>query len=450
MIEIYEQSFKIPVVQSHKDLLSYFKKFIANHLAEGQIPIRFVITGMDSEHYFCELGIIKTEEARFINSAPSIFSFEKRKFQSIDQFNVVLMVPTGIGAEIGGHAGDACPVAKMLASISDHLITHPNVVNASDINEMPENGVYVEGSTLCRLMMGSIALEKVRSNDILFVVDKHSEPSITNDYQNCANAVRATHGLTCRNMIELDPPTQMTIEYTGSGRASGRVAQLGTLLDVLDSNQGDFHALALATHIEFPPAENSKYFKSDGQMINPWGGVEAIFTHAISLLYDLPCAHAPMITAEDLHNSYFSGRHVVDPRMSAEFLSITLSYCIFKGLQKSPRIVSDPLAMQNSSLLRVEDIACLVIPEGCLGLPVLAALEQGITVIAVKENSNLMRNDLSKLPWRPDQYFLVENYWEAAGVLSALKAGIAPGSVRRPLLRVPFSSQKVGKATTCV
>ena len=51
----------------------------------------------------------------------------------------VLIIPTGIGAEIGGHAGDGNPVAKLIASCCDKLITHPNVVNAADINEMPSN-----------------------------------------------------------------------------------------------------------------------------------------------------------------------------------------------------------------------------------------------------------------------------------------------------------------------
>ncbi|MCZ6820872.1 MAG: DUF3326 domain-containing protein, partial [Calditrichaeota bacterium] len=45
----------------------------------------------------------------------------------------------------------------LLASCCDQLITHPNVVNASDINELPANAHYVEGSVLCRLLM--MALE---------------------------------------------------------------------------------------------------------------------------------------------------------------------------------------------------------------------------------------------------------------------------------------------------
>ena len=89
--------------------------------------------------------------------------------------------------------------------------------------------------------------------------------------------------------------------------------------------------------------------------------------------------------------------------------------------------------MNHPSVLTVADVSCLIIPDGCIGLPTLAALEQGIPVIAVRENKNLMNNNLEMLPWRPGQLYLVENYWEAVGVMAAIKAGLAPESVRRPL-----------------
>ena len=75
----------------------------------------------------------------------------------------------------------------------------------------------------------------------------------------------------------------------------------------------------------------------------------------------------------------------------------------------------------------------MVIPDGCVGLPTLAALEQGIPVIAVRENLNLMRNDLRSLPFAPGKLFIVDNYLEAAGVMTALRAGVSLESVRRPL-----------------
>ena len=42
------------------------------------------------------------------------------------------------------------------------------------------------------------------------------------------------------------------------------------------------------------------------------------------------------------------------------------------------------------------------------------------------------RNDLNTLPWAPNQIHVVDNYWEAVGVMTALNAGITPSSLRRP------------------
>ena len=135
---------------------------------------------------------------------------------------------------------------------------------------------------------------------------------------------------------------------------------------------------------------------------------------------------------------------IVDSRMAAEIISMTFLQSVLKGLQRAPRIITGEAALARSDVLTAEDVDCVVIPEGCLGLPTLAALHQGISVIAVRENRNLMRNDLTELPWRPGQFYIAENYWEAAGIVAALKAGIDPGSVRRPLktMRAQTDGQK--------
>jgi hypothetical protein len=130
---------------------------------------------------------------------------------------------------------------------------------------------------------------------------------------------------------------------------------------------------------------------------------------------------------------------VVDPRMAAEAVSTTFMHCLLKGLHRSPQIIRDRDVIVRDSVISAEDVSCLVIPDGCIGLPVLAALEQGIPVIAVKENRNKMKNDLSVLPWNPGQLITVENYWEAAGVMNALKAGVEPKSVRRPMKKAPVT-----------
>ena len=43
-------------------------------------------------------------------------------------YTSVLIVPTGVGAAVGGFAGDALPVARTLAAVSDRVISHPNVI----------------------------------------------------------------------------------------------------------------------------------------------------------------------------------------------------------------------------------------------------------------------------------------------------------------------------------
>ena len=45
----------------------------------------------------------------------------------------LMLVPTGIGCDIGGYAGDALPSARLLAAASGCLITHPNVMNGASL-----------------------------------------------------------------------------------------------------------------------------------------------------------------------------------------------------------------------------------------------------------------------------------------------------------------------------
>ncbi len=218
--------------------------------------------------------------------------------------------------------------------------------------------------------------------------------------------------------------------YTNSGRATGEVTNLEYLWEVLEEHRDDYDAIAISSVIDVPKSFHGEYFKGAGEMVNPWGGVEALLTHAISNYFDAPSAHAPMLESREIANADLG---VVDPRMAAEAISMTFFQCVLKGLQRSPRIVTAENEMRHPGVITAADVACLVIPDGCIGLPTLAALEQGLPVIAVRENKNLMRNNLELLPWVPGQLHMVENYWEAVGVMSALRAGISPKSVRRPL-----------------
>lgn len=431
-MHLYEEELDIPAAPNHRGMLTHISNFVDSHMRDkAAIPIRLVVTASDESSYRCEVGAISGDLPNSCGHPESIFRFVRRRLASPDRFNVVHLVPTGIGAEIGGHAGDATPTAKLLASVSDTLITHPNVVNASDIIDVPDNTLYVEGSVICRLLMGTVGLQPTRANSLLVLMDAHDVPLFNNAVVNSVSGARASYGLRAE-VVKLQPRMHMAWCEARSGRATGRIDQLDPLAGALSECSGRFDAVAITSVIDVPPNAHDDYFRLEGDMINPWGGVEALLTHAISLLYEIPSAHSPMFESINLANS---DPGVVDPRMAAEAVSLTFLQCILKGLQRSPQIITHEDLMHRNSVIAADDISCLVIPDGCVGLPTLAALEQGIPVVAVRENRNVMRNDLQNLPWNTGQLYIAENYWEATGILAALKAGLAPEAVRRPLSR---------------
>ena len=319
------------------------------------------------------------------------------------EFNVVLIIPTGIGWEIGGHAGDANPVAKLLGSICDNLILHPNVVNASDINEMPENALYVEGSILDRFLEGEIELQKIRSNKILIAANEPLH-SVT---INAASAARATIGANVE-IIGLDPPLQMEGRVLKDGRAVGAVSDWQHAVQQIEKYE--FDALALHTYIKVDDEVRLNYYENGGT--NPWGFVEAMASKLMADRLDKPVAHAPCDPIEPLYDK------IVDPRLSAEMVSCSFLHCILKGLHQAPRIGKG---------LSVEDIDCLISPWACVGIPHKACLKKGIPVIAVKENRTVLNDTM------PNEFIFVENYLEAMGHLIAMREGVAVESIRRPI-----------------
>lgn len=417
------KTFQIPVVPHAPNLLQNVGESVSARLEAGETPIRFAVTKSSRSMWQCEVAVQTGD-----SSPESIFRFTERSHEDSTAFNSVMLVPTGIGAEIGGHAGDATPAATLMASVCDSMVTHPNVLNASDLIQIPSNAFYVEGSIIARVLMGTAKLLPVRSNRILVLIQSHEDATFTEAAINAVNAARAYFGLTITEVVVVDPRFRMVSEFGPNGVAIGRIHGMEYIWSILDARIGEFDAVAITSVIEVPFELHKNYYQLQGDVTNPWGGVEAMLTHAVSLRYSLPAAHSPMFESREAADLDVG---VVDPRMAAEVISLTFFQSVLRGLQNSPRIISRNRVVGQS--IGAENISCLVIPDGCLGLPVLAALQQGIPVVVVRENSNLMRNELSELPWKPSQYIVVENYWEAAGVLASLKAGLDPYSVRRPL-----------------
>ncbi len=323
--------------------------------------------------------------------------------------NVAFIIPTGLGCAIGGHAGDATPAAKLIAETCDKLILHPNVVNASDINEMPANALYVEGSILDRFLEGSIELREVASNKVLVAVS----PPVKPETINAVNAARTTIGMDAE-IVKLNIPLVMD-GWVEDGIATGSTAGVDELIEQVSGLS--FDALAIASTIHVPTQVSLDYFRSDGQAVNPWGGIEARVSRQVADALDKPVAHAPIEsddTKGDPELFELLYQEVVDPRVAAEVCSSCYIHCVLKGLHKAPRI---GLGISRDS------VSCLVSPAGCIGRPHRACFDAGIPVIAVEENTTATQD-------RDDRIIYVVNYLEAAGLIMSMRAGVHPESVR--------------------
>lgn len=325
-------------------------------------------------------------------------------------FNVAFIIPTGIGCAIGGHAGDATPAAKLIAQTCDKILLNPNVVNASDINEMPENGLYVDGAMMDGFLRGEYRLKEIRSNRIIIAVNKPVGP----DTINAVNASRITLGADIE-IVELDSPLIME-GYRVDGMPNGKYSGVSALIEQFKNRLNDFDALAIASEIIVPEETALSYFKYGGA--NPWGWIESQVSTLISHSLKKPVAHAPVESMSTINNDalfYLPFNEVVNPRMAPEVISNCYLHCVLKGLHKAPRI--------GASGIHRGSIAALVAPNNCWGEAHAACHVAGIPIISVQENTTVTDKVI------PDA-IMAKNYLEAAGILLCMKTGIQPLSVR--------------------
>lgn len=336
-------------------------------------------------------------------------------------FNVVMIVPTGIGAEIGGHAGDACAAARLLGSVCDTLILHPNVVNGSDINEMPQNSLYVEGGLLDRFLERKTRLLRVRSNRVLVAANSPIPPELVN----AVSAARVTLGVEAE-IVELKTPLHL-VGQVSLRQAHGIVEGWRELVNQV--RDLPFDALAIWSTVETDAYVAYTYLREGG--INPWGKAEAELSRLVGEALDKPVAHAPK--ESDVLKGF---NEIVDPRKAAELVSVCYLHCVLKGLHRAPR-PHKPCAHRTNQGLSADDVHCLVSPYGCHGRPHKACVELGIPVVTVRENRTAGPDTTT------EGEIIVENYLEAAGLLAAMRAGVSMESVRRPI--GPTAIEEVGE-----
>ena len=323
------------------------------------------------------------------------------------ELNGIMIIPTGLDCALGGDAA-YMPGVQLISNCANNLIINPNAVNASDINELPSNALYVEGSTIDRFLEGKLNLRKTKTfNKILMAVNS----PVGNIEQNCKNA--AIWGLGADvEMVELKTPLVMKAEINADGTAGGTYSGVSELVKQLSNYEYD--ALAIQTKIDIDPDTENHYWKHGG--VNPWGGIEAIVSKDISQRLNKPLAHGPTGNVRIVANEL-----IVEKTMAPEAISISFMFCVFKGLHRAPRLELDITKTGNQILSR-KDIDFFLTPHGCWGRPHEAASNLGIPIIVVEENTTCFSNGFTY----PENKHIINarNYLEAAGIISSMSAGI--------------------------
>lgn len=386
----------------HKQLKNYF-------------PLRWSINSIKGRQAIVEATITNVSV-----QYPFVLTLNETKTTST-HYGLVHIVPTGIGASIGGFAGDAAPANQLLATVSDVMITHPNVYNASDFFNIPNSALYVEGFMIDQLMLGNIGFAPVRNNKIGLLIEKVDKQGLAL-VENIVNAMQAVHGINVAAIEVMSESIGAIIERTPSGTMVGTIKNVeGLLKNAEKLLKAGTDAIAVTSIIHGIDANlYQKHLR--GKWPNLIGGVEAIISHLIGYCFGVPCGHAPLLNYKPV------GYSVVDSRSAGEYVSQSGLVCVLKGLSKAPRIIFTQ--EKYSSVVTRNDVQAVVCPEtSCGGIPVLIANKLHIPIITVTNNTTVLDVTPDKLNVSKSNIYRARNYLEAAGILGALKEGLSIDSI---------------------
>jgi hypothetical protein len=338
-------------------------------------------------------------------------------------YTVILIIPTGIGAAIGGYAGDALPVAKLISQVCDRLITHPNVMNGASLYWNISNAFYVEGYGLDKFAAGEWGLRPVRSNRVGLLLDQGIEPELMLRHLQVADAARATLGLNITNHVITDVPLNVELRTSPSGTSWGTIGNPDSLLRAAEKLIIEEKAEAIAVVARFPDNMDETAVQNyrQGQGVDPLAGAEAVISHLLVRTFRIPCAHAPALSpAPPAPN--------LSPRAAAEEIGYTFLPCVLVGLSNAPQFIINTENYNSLSTdIWADQVDALVIPATACGNSALLSLNQKqCQIITVAENKTLIQ---VSAPMLRIQTLQVNSYLEAIGVLVAHKAGINPSSL---------------------
>jgi hypothetical protein len=239
-----------------------------------------------------------------------------------------------------------------------------------------------------------------------------------------AEACRATLGLDIGPVLRSDQPLGVSLDRGPSGASWGRLAHPDALLRAGERLR-DAGATAIAVVARFPEDLGSDALTSyrNGSGVDALAGAEAVISHLLVRHLQMPCAHAPALAPLPLDPQ-------LDPRAAAEELGYTFLACVLVGLSRAPDLIDTTAALTGD--VQAFQIGAAVVPEGALGgEAVLACVERGIPVISVANPSLL--SVTSEVLGLSSGVLQASSYAEAAGLLVALREGISPAALGRPL-----------------
>ncbi|KNA05081.1 hypothetical protein SOVF_193650 isoform A [Spinacia oleracea] len=342
-------------------------------------------------------------------------------------YTSVMIVPTGVGAAIGGYAGDALPVARALASVVDCLISHPNVLNAAMLYWPIPNALYVEGYALDQFAEGLWALEPVHQNKVGLVLDAGIETELRMRHLQVADAARASLGLPVLEYTVTDRTLEVEKWIDPkTGQSTGRIKHPDSLLRAVQSLVDRSQVNAVAVIGRFPDDdEDSMHDYRLGIGVDALAGVEAIISHLVVKEFRIPCAHAPALLPVPLNQS-------LSPKSAAEEIGYTFLPCVLAGLSNAPQYLVTGSNVMEKGCIFANDVDSVILPiDACAGNGVLSFAKMKRNkplIIAVEENTTVLSDTPDKLHIETVN---VSNYWEAIGVIAAHKAGIDPNSLRK-------------------
>ena len=310
----------------------------------------------------------------------------------------VFIVPTGIGASIGGFAGDASYYARKFSKYA-RLVVNPNVVNAGGFSGINDKMLYLEGYSLDEFCKGNInILPADKPNTIGIVFDKAIPKDVLNVHINTINAVKTVYGIDILGYEITNIPIGIEFNLNTNGISDGSVKNPDTMIDsskkLIDKG---CNAIAIVGMFDNPEDMNENY--ANGQGTDPVGGVEAILSHYISKVLQVPCAHSPAFSDFQIYSD------IVNPKSASEYITPTFLPCILLGLEYAPSIV-------KKGGISIRDVDFFVMPYNSLGSPsIISAVENGIKVFAVKENKTAINVTADKLGIQ-ENVIIVENYEE--------------------------------------